>query len=60
MWLPYFCSGPLSICYETGRRRGGVGVIIVKSVSVRRVRPWLNRGLILILTGLALWFLWPR
>ena len=35
-------------------------MIIFTSVSLRRARPWLNRGLILLLLGLALWFLWPR
>jgi hypothetical protein len=35
-------------------------VIVVKSVNLRGARPWLSRGLVLVLLGLAVWLVWPR
>jgi hypothetical protein len=35
-------------------------MIVVRSINFRRVRPWVSRGLVLLLLGLALWLTFVR
>lgn len=35
-------------------------MIVVTSINLRKVRPWLGRGLVLLLLGLVVWLSRPR